>query len=69
MASALTNVAHAAHSAAAAILSAAQVKVGESIPQKPVKEEDPAHSITLDLTGMNIIVRAPIFILFHTLML
>lgn len=69
MASVLTNIAHTAHSAAAAILSAAQVEVGESIPQKPVKEEDPAHSITLDLTGTNIIVRGPIFILFHSLML
>lgn len=69
MTSVLTDIAHAAHSAAAAMLSVARVKVGDPIPQKPVKEEDPDRSIVLDLSGMNIIVRAPISISFHALML
>ncbi|KAG1871792.1 Redoxin-domain-containing protein [Suillus subalutaceus] len=59
MASILTNVAQAAHSAAAAMLSAAQIEAGEPIPQKPVKEEDPERSITLDLSGKNIILGVP----------
>jgi hypothetical protein len=58
MASVLANVAQAAHSAAAAMLSAAQIEAGDPIPQKPVKEEDPEHSITLDLSGKNIIARS-----------
>ncbi|KAG1818088.1 Redoxin-domain-containing protein [Suillus subaureus] len=59
MASILTNVAQAAHSAAAAVLSAAQIEVGEPIPQKLVKEEDPERSTTLDLSGKNIILGVP----------
>ncbi|KAG0707262.1 Redoxin-domain-containing protein [Suillus ampliporus] len=59
MASILTNVAHAAHSAAATILSAAQIEAGEPIPLKPIKEEDPEHSIMLDLSGKNIILGVP----------
>ncbi|KAG1750636.1 Redoxin-domain-containing protein [Suillus paluster] len=59
MASILTNVAQAAHSAAATVLSAAQIEAGELISQKPVKEEDPERSITLDLSGKNIILGVP----------
>ncbi|KAG2751338.1 Redoxin [Suillus brevipes Sb2] len=59
MASVLANVAQAAHSAAAAMLSAAQIEAGDPIPQKPVKEEDPERSITLDLSGKNIIRGVP----------
>jgi 2-Cys peroxiredoxin 5 len=69
MASVLANVAQAAHSAAAAMLSAAQIEAGEPIPQKPVKEEDPERSITLDLSGMNIIVCGFMSILCQVLML
>ncbi|KAH7919676.1 Redoxin [Leucogyrophana mollusca] len=59
MASILTGAARAAHSAAATMLSAAQITVGEPIPAKPVKEEDPERAITLDLTGKNIIIGVP----------
>jgi hypothetical protein len=56
MASVLMSPAHTAHSAAAEMLSAAQIEAGETIPQKPGKKEDPERSITLDLAGKNIIV-------------
>lgn len=49
--------------------SPAQNGIGDTIPQKPVKGEDPEHSITLDgqprpLAGKNIIVRL-MHVLFH----
>jgi hypothetical protein len=58
MASFITGAAHAAHSAAATILSAAQITAGEEISVKSVKEDDPDKTLTLDLTGKNIIVRS-----------
>jgi len=51
---------HRLHTAAAVMLSAAQIEIGEPIPQKPVKELDPEPSITLDLSGKNIIARGSI---------
>lgn len=57
MASIITGATRAAHSAVATVLSAAQIPVGEAIPSKPVKEDDPVKPVTLDLAGKNIIVR------------
>ena len=59
MASILTGAARAAHSAAVGLLSTAQITAGESIPNKPVKEDDPAKSAPLDLSGKNIILGVP----------
>ena len=60
MASILIGAAHVAHSAAASLLSTAQITVGNHIPTNDVKENDPEKPITLDLTGKNIIVCAHI---------
>ncbi|KAG1774554.1 hypothetical protein EV702DRAFT_1280459 [Suillus placidus] len=50
MASVLTNVAQAAHSAAAAMLSAARIEADDPVPQKPVKKilSAPLPSISLE---------------------
>ena len=56
MASILTGAAKAAHSAAATVLSAVPLQVGDPIPSKMVKEDDPERPITLDLAGKNVIV-------------
>lgn len=62
MASILTSAARAAHSAAASILSAGQISVGDEIPALKAKEDNPEKSFTLDLSGKNIIVRVvPMF--------
>ncbi|KIJ67399.1 hypothetical protein HYDPIDRAFT_25854 [Hydnomerulius pinastri MD-312] len=49
MASILTGAASAAHSAAATVLSAAQITAGEEIPSKSVKEDDPEKAFLLRL--------------------
>lgn len=57
MASILTGTARAAHSAAASVLAAGQINVGDKIPALNVKEDNPEKSFELDLSGKNIIVR------------
>ena len=60
MASILASATEAAHSAAASLLSAAQVKVGSTIPTSvSIKEDNPEQGFTFEgkLTGKNIIVR------------
>ncbi|KAL4072074.1 Redoxin-domain-containing protein [Scleroderma citrinum] len=59
MASILTGAARAAHSAAATVVSAAQIQAGADIPVKPVKEDDPAKHVQLGLVGKNIILGVP----------
>ncbi|KAF8840445.1 Redoxin [Paxillus ammoniavirescens] len=59
MASFIAGAARAAHSAAATILSVAQITAGEEISVKSVKEDDPEKTLTLDLTGKNIILGVP----------
>ncbi|KAH7914902.1 Redoxin-domain-containing protein [Hygrophoropsis aurantiaca] len=59
MASLLSGAARAAHSAAAGLLSAAQITAGEPIPVKPVKEDDLQQTTVMDLTGKNIILGVP----------
>ncbi|EGN91670.1 hypothetical protein SERLA73DRAFT_192164 [Serpula lacrymans var. lacrymans S7.3] len=59
MTSIITGAAQAAHSAAASLLSTVQIEVGDPIPAKIVKEEDPERSFALDLKGKNIIVGVP----------
>lgn len=59
MASIVTGATRAAHSAAATVLSAAQIQTGEQIHTKPLKEDDPVKRVTLDLAGKNIIVGIP----------
>ncbi|KAL0948157.1 hypothetical protein HGRIS_010773 [Hohenbuehelia grisea] len=59
MASILTTTAQAAHSAAASLLSAAQIQVGGVVPPEPVKEEEATKSEPLPLTGINVIVGVP----------
>lgn len=58
LASTAASAAKAAHAGAASLLSAAQVKVGATIPSSTVKEDDPqaAFSLGEGLTGKNIIV-------------
>ncbi|KAF9242806.1 Redoxin-domain-containing protein [Melanogaster broomeanus] len=56
MASILTDAARAAHRVAATILAVTQIRVGEGIPAKRIKEDDPQKSFVLDLTGKNIIL-------------
>ena len=56
MTSILTSATRAAHSAAAGILAATQISVGDEIPAVNIKEDNPEKSFTLDLSGKNIIV-------------
>ena len=59
MASVLATATKAAHSAATSLLSAAEVKVGSTIPIKvPIKEEAPDKPFTLEgISGKNVFVR------------
>lgn len=59
MASILASATQAAHSAAASLLSAVQIKPGSTIPTSvSVKEDSPEHGFTLEgLTGKNVFVR------------
>lgn len=57
MASLLAGAARAAHSAAASVLAVGQISVGDEIPARNIKEDNPEKSFTLDLSGKNIIVR------------
>ncbi|KAF9003106.1 Redoxin [Cyathus striatus] len=59
MTSIVTSAAQAAHSAASALLSKAEIKPGESIPASKVKEDDAHDGSPLTLTGKNIIVGVP----------
>ncbi|KAI6103805.1 Redoxin-domain-containing protein [Pisolithus croceorrhizus] len=59
MASIITGVAHTAHSAAASLLETAQIKEGDRITVKPVKENDPRQRFNIDLTGKNLILGIP----------
>lgn len=57
MASIITSAAKSAHAAAATLLEKAQAKPGDKIPiTVTVKEQSPAETTTLDLTGRNILV-------------
>ncbi|KAI9569979.1 Redoxin-domain-containing protein [Boletus coccyginus] len=59
MTSILTGAARAAHSAAATVLSAGQISVGDEIPAVNVKEDNPDQPFTLDLSGKCIILGVP----------
>ncbi|EIM85131.1 Redoxin [Stereum hirsutum FP-91666 SS1] len=60
MASIITSAAKSAHAAAATLLEKAQAKPGDKIPiTVTVKEQSPAETTTLDLTGRNILAFVP----------
>ena len=58
MASVIASATQAAHSAVTSVLSAAQIKIGDAIPDAKVKETSPQETLSLaGLPGRNIIVR------------
>ncbi|TFK35883.1 Redoxin [Crucibulum laeve] len=59
MTSVIASAAQAAHSVATSLLSTAQVQPGGTIPASQVKEDEPAKTEPLILTGKNIIVGVP----------
>ncbi|TFY78353.1 hypothetical protein EWM64_g5662 [Hericium alpestre] len=60
MTSLFTSVEKTAHAAAAAFLEKAQIKVGEKVPlSETVKEDNPAESIKLAVSGKTLILGVP----------
>ncbi|KZT38414.1 Redoxin [Sistotremastrum suecicum HHB10207 ss-3] len=60
MASIVNSLATSAHSAAASLLAASPIKVGESLPDVPVKEDNPEEKISIhNIPGKIIIVGVP----------
>ncbi|KIO03170.1 hypothetical protein M404DRAFT_146468 [Pisolithus tinctorius Marx 270] len=59
MTSMFASAAHTAHSVAAEVLNTAQIKTGERVPVKPVKENDPGQRFDIDLSGKNLIIGIP----------